>query len=168
MTRNNTKWSICIRIHSLVILYPSRTICFRSCSMLLFFVLRAGPSSHCQRGGLAMPRSIVRIWVWFLGTMLIMHQPTNGKPAFWIYVFFQIVSVIYDRYNCLKKNKSDHNLPLKEWKKAGSQVVCTCCPNTRLNFRWRTVRLSGASQKCHFQPFFFCRNHFDIYGIELW
>ena len=74
---------MCKIIHSLVILHPSRTICFRSCSMLLFFVLRAGPSSHCQRGGLAMPRSILHFSIWnsisYLDNMC--KQP-ESRPSF--------------------------------------------------------------------------------------
>ena len=137
--------------------YPSRTICFRSCSMLLFFVLRAGPSSHCQRGGLAMPRSIVRIWVYRLDTMLTMNQPTTWKPAFLIYAFFQFLSVRYDRYNGSKIYKVAVTC-LKKQKEGRISVVCTCRPNTRLNFRWKTVKFSGASQKCLF-PHVFRRNH---------
>ena len=158
MTRNNTKWSICIRIHSLVILHPSRTICFSSCSMLFFcFTSRASLVTAREVDWPCLAQLYVfgctvwtRCWPWT-------NQQTESRP-FLIYAIFQFVFVGYDRYNGSKKCKGDHNLPLKEWKKAGSQFVCTCCPNTRLNFRWRTVRLSGASQKCHFSQFF-CRNH---------
>ena len=52
------------------------------------YLYELGQPSNCQRGRLAMPRSILRIWVWFLDTMLIMHQPTNWKPAFLIFFVF--------------------------------------------------------------------------------
>ena len=68
-----------------------------------------GQSRCCQTSGMGMPRSILHTPEYFLcaffDTMLIMHQPTNGKR----FVFSFFLSERYDRYNP-KKYKSDHNL----------------------------------------------------------
>ena len=129
-----------------------------------FSVYEPGQPSHCQGGGLAMLRSILRLWVWFLETMLIKHQPTNWKPPFLIFSFF-LFSVRYDRHNGSKKYRRDQNLSIKKYK-AVSHFVRTCGPNTRLNVRRKTVTLGGASQKCHFAHFF-CRYHLTYKELNL-
>jgi len=63
------------------------------------------------------------------------HAPTNKlKAGLFNFVFF------------------------KSFLKEGRLSVCLhILSNTRLKFKWKTVTLSGASQKCHF-PHYFCRN----------
>ena len=103
--------------------------------------------SHCQRGILAMPRSnsILLTWVWFLDTMMIIHQPTNWKPVFLIFLF---LSERYDRNNDPKKYKSDHNLSLKRKKEN-----CTSGPNTRLNFQIENRKIERGIAEMPFSPF---------------
>ena len=51
--------------------------------------------------------------------MLIMHQPTIGKPA-----FFFFPSERYDQYKDSKKCKSGHNFRKRTEKKKGRISVC--------------------------------------------
>ena len=87
MTRKNTKQTICIVIHSLVILHPSRTIYFSSCSMLLFFVLRAGPAQSLPERQIGhAPLNCT-----YLGVMFghdVDHVPTNKLKAGLSNLFF--------------------------------------------------------------------------------
>ena len=72
-----------------------------------------------------------------------MHQPTNGKYAF----FNCFLSERYDRYNDPKTYKSDHNLKNKIAK--GFLLACTCGSTTLQKFRSKVAKLSGASKQCH-------------------
>ena len=116
---------------------------------MIHFFYELGTPSNCQRGRSAMPRVLLRSQVWFLDTMLIMHQPTNWKPAF---IFFLFLSERYDQNNDPKKNKSNHNLSLKkkEEKIPAFIFFARAVQIPGLIFRSKTVNLSGASQKCHF------------------
>ena len=79
-----------------------------------------GQPRCCQNGRLATPRSILRNWMWFFDTVLIMHQPTNGNQALFLCFLFER----YDRYNDPEKYKSDRNLSEKKITKEGSLSVC--------------------------------------------
>ena len=115
---------------------------------MIHFFYELGTPSNCQRGRSAMPRVLLRSQVWFLDTMLIMHQPTNWKPAF---IFFFFLSERYDQNNDPKKNKSNHNLSLKkkEEKIPAFIFFARAVQIPGLIVRSKTVKLSGASQKCH-------------------
>ena len=101
-------------------------------------VYELGQPRCCQSGRLAMPRSILRIGMWFFGTVLIMHQQTNSMPDF----FF---SDRYDRYNDPKNTKAA--IPcLKKLKQAGRHWICLHMRfEHEVKFRSKLAKLSGAS-----------------------
>ena len=105
MTRNST-----------AIIAPTHLLPF-VCTYAYFSSYRyeLGQPRCCQNGRLAMPRSILRNWMWFFDTVLIMHQPTNGNQALFLCFLFER----YDRYNDPEKYKSDRNLSEKKEKKRG-------------------------------------------------
>ena len=136
------------RTHTNVSSFPFNRCRHRGVQMIPFSH-ELGTPSNCQRGRSAMPRVLLRSRVWFLDTMLIMHQPTNWKPAF---LFFLFLSERYDQNNDPKKHKSNHNLSLKkkEEKMPAFIFFARAVQIPGLIFRSKTVNLSGASQKCHF------------------
>ena len=108
-----------------------------------------GQPSKCQGGRLATPRSILRNWVWFLDTMLIMHRPTNWKPAFLIFLFLSATEITIRENTratatCLWKKKE---------KRPTFSFFARAVQLRGLIFRSKNVKFSGASQKCHFPHF---------------
>ena len=110
-----------------------------------------GQPSLCQRGRLAMPRSIQCIRILFLDTMLLMHQP-------WLFFSERYVRYKHPRntkapITCMKTKK-------KKKKKNGFTFVCACGSNTStaLNFQIEiSQNCAGHRRNAIFA--YFCRNH---------
>jgi len=101
------------------------------------------------------------------------HERTNKPEAgrsclFFFCVFFREKWPI-QRF---EKYKSGHHFSLK--KNEGRPSVCLrILSNTGLNFKWKTVKLSGASQKCHFLHFsveitWHVRNRVLLRSLDRW
>ena len=82
--------------------------------------------------------------------MLIMHQPTKLKAGLFNFFFFfpRDMTEITIRKNeatiaCLEKKTM-----------AGFQFVCTCGPNTRLNFQIEILKIERGIADMPFSPFF--------------
>ena len=94
------------------------------------------------------PLMATRLDVWFFDKVLIIHQPTNGKPAFYFSPF--LLSERHDRYNDPKTYKSNHNLSEKKnHKRQASHLRAHAVQIRGYNFRSKFAKLSGAWQKCH-------------------
>ena len=93
-----------------------------------------GQPRCCQSGWLAMPRSILRIWMCFFWQG-VDHAPTNKWKACFLFLFVFLYER-YDRYNDPNNPKATITC-LK--KKVDFPFVCTCGSYTRLK---KTDRIS--------------------------
>ena len=122
-----------------------------------------------------MPRSILRIWLWFfdavffLDAVFIMHQPTNGKPAPFLCIFCwtnmtdtRIRKNTKATITCLKKRRSSG---------AGFPFVCTFGSNTRLKFQIETRKIKRGIAVMPLVLITACsmyRNRFCVISLDAW